>query len=73
MANKYLNLTGLTELVKQINGKYATKDWCWRWSKDKLDWGISNGYIEFKKVRMSFDDYKKKIENVFILKNIIKK
>lgn len=26
MANKYLNLTGLTELVKQINGKYATKD-----------------------------------------------
>ena len=29
--------------------------------------------IEFKKVRMSFDDYKKKIENVFILKNIIKK
>lgn len=26
MANKYLNLTGLTELVKQINSKYATKD-----------------------------------------------
>ena len=26
MANKYLNLTGLTELVKQINRKYATKD-----------------------------------------------
>lgn len=26
MANKYLNLTGLTELVKQINNKYATKD-----------------------------------------------
>ena len=26
MVNKYLNLTGLTELVKQINSKYATKD-----------------------------------------------
>lgn len=26
MVNKYLNLTGLTELVKQINNKYATKD-----------------------------------------------
>lgn len=26
MANKYLNLIGLTELVKQINSKYATKD-----------------------------------------------
>lgn len=26
MANKYLNLTGLTEFVKQINNKYATKD-----------------------------------------------
>lgn len=26
MVNKYLNLTGLTELVKQIDSKYATKD-----------------------------------------------
>ena len=26
MVNKYLNLIGLTELVKQINNKYATKD-----------------------------------------------
>ena len=27
------------------NGKKA----CWRWSKDKLKWGIHNGFIEIKK------------------------
>lgn len=29
--------------VKEYNG------WCWRWSKDKLDWGIENNFIVFKK------------------------
>lgn len=27
------------------NGKKA----CWRWSKEKLQWGLKNGFIEFKK------------------------
>ncbi len=27
------------------NGKKG----CWRWSKEKLDWGVKNGFVEFKK------------------------
>jgi adenine-specific DNA-methyltransferase len=30
-------------------GKSESNGWCWRWSKDKLDWGLKNGFIEFKK------------------------
>jgi adenine-specific DNA-methyltransferase len=30
------------------NGRKA----CWRWSKDKLDWGLKNGFIEFGKDRL---------------------
>lgn len=29
-------------------GGYTRKDWNWRWSKEKLEWGIQNGYIVFK-------------------------
>lgn len=25
--------------------KHATKDWRWRWSKEKVEWGIKNGYV----------------------------
>lgn len=50
--------------IERTNGKYATKDWCWRWSKDKLDWGISNGYIEFKKVKGVWKVYTKQYELV---------
>ncbi len=30
-------------------GKSESKGWCWRWSKDKFDWGLKNGFIVFKK------------------------
>jgi adenine-specific DNA-methyltransferase len=30
-------------------GKGGSRDWGWRWSKDKLDWGIKNDFIVFKK------------------------
>ena len=30
-------------------GTPENNGWCWRWSKDKLDWGIKNGFIVFKK------------------------
>ena len=32
-------------------GDPADKRWTWRWSKDKVKWGIENGFIVFKKVR----------------------
>lgn len=34
-----------TELYPSINEKRA----CWRWSKQKVEWGLENGFIEFKK------------------------
>lgn len=42
MTNKYLNLTGLTELVKQINGKYATKDTVSALSQALVFRGVAN-------------------------------
>lgn len=42
MANKYLNLTGLTELVKQINSKYATKDTVSALSQTLVFRGVAN-------------------------------
>jgi len=40
--------------IKLPNGKYIEpsedgKKGCWRWSKEKLKWGIENNFIEFKK------------------------
>ena len=29
----------------------GTKRACWRWSKTKVEWGMANGFIEFKKDR----------------------
>ena len=31
--------------VNRQQGKAKTKDWCWRWSLSKLEWGIKNGFI----------------------------
>jgi len=30
-------------------GDPADKRWTWRWSKEKVEWGIKNGFIVFKK------------------------
>ena len=32
-------------------GDPEDKKWTWRWSKSKVEWGISNGFIVFKKNR----------------------
>ena len=32
-------------------GDPADKRWTWRWSRDKVKWGIGNGFIVFKEVR----------------------
>ena len=29
--------------------KYVNDGWIWKWSKDKVLWGIKNGFIEFRK------------------------
>lgn len=38
-------------------GGFEDKQWIWRWSKEKLEWGIANGFIVFKKPAKS-DKYK---------------
>lgn len=30
-------------------GGFSDKNWCWRWSKEKLEWGLREGMIVFRK------------------------
>lgn len=41
---------------------FNDKVWIWRWSKDKVKWGIENGYIVFKKVGSAYKVYTKSYE-----------
>ena len=43
-------------------GGFEDKVWIWRWSKDKVKWGIDNGYIVFKKVGDAYKVYTKSYE-----------
>ncbi|WP_265579447.1 site-specific DNA-methyltransferase [Mycoplasma mycoides] len=38
-------------------GKHAVKDWCWRWSKDKVEWGIKNKFVIFKNNKIYTKQY----------------
>lgn len=31
--------------------KFVNDGWTWKWGKEKVNWGIKNGYIEFKKTK----------------------
>lgn len=41
---------------------FEDKVWIWRWSKQKVKWGIENGYIVFKKVGDKYKVYTKSYE-----------
>ena len=41
---------------------FEDKEWCWRWSKDKVKWGIENKYIQFKKSGEKYKVYTKSYE-----------
>ncbi len=45
-------------------GKKGRAGWCWRWSKNKLDWGLKNKYIIFKKVGYKWSVYFKQYQFV---------
>ena len=34
--------------IERHNGKHSTKDWVWRWSKAKFEFGYKNGFIEIR-------------------------
>ncbi|WP_326564848.1 site-specific DNA-methyltransferase [Mesomycoplasma ovipneumoniae] len=58
-------------------GNHATKDWTWRWARQKVDWGIKNGFIVFKNDRVYSKQYQfvdnnnQKIERVSKFSNLI--
>lgn len=37
--------------------KYAEKDWRWRWSKEKVQWGIQNDYLVFQNDKVYSKQY----------------
>lgn len=41
------------------NGK-----WLWRWNKEKSDWGVKNGFIEFKQMKGKWKVYTKQYQLV---------
>lgn len=43
-------------------GGFDDKVWIWRWSKQKVQWGIDNGYIVFKKSGDKYKVYTKSYE-----------
>ncbi|MHA0315242.1 site-specific DNA-methyltransferase [Mesomycoplasma ovipneumoniae] len=58
-------------------GNHATKDWTWRWARQKVDWGIKNGFIVFKNDRVYSKQYQfvdnnnQKTERVSKFSNLI--
>ncbi|WP_308699299.1 site-specific DNA-methyltransferase [Mycoplasma sp. 'Moose RK'] len=59
------------------HGSHAVKDWRWRWSNQKVKWGIENGFIVFKNERVYTKQYQfvdnnnQKIERVSKFSNLI--
>lgn len=51
------------------SGEHNPKDWVWRWSKAKFDFGVKNGFVEFKKGRDRTRIYTKTYENASIGKD----
>lgn len=48
--------------LERKQGNYKSKDWCFRWKKEKFEWGLKNGFIVFKedengKLRVYFKIY----------------
>lgn len=56
---------GIEKWKERQKGKFNKIDWVWRWSKDKLKFGLKNGFIEIKGDRI----YTKTYFNATISKN----
>ncbi|CBH40389.1 site-specific DNA-methyltransferase [Mycoplasmopsis agalactiae] len=39
------------------SGNHATKDWQWRWSKEKINWGMKNNFLVFKNNKVYSKQY----------------
>ena len=48
------------------NGEHNRADWCWRWSKEKFDFGLEHGFIVVKKSRNGCRIYTKTYQKASI-------
>ena len=76
---KQLDYAGgsLDQYKNRHNGKHAIKDWRWRWSKEKFEWGLKNDFIIFKNNKIYTKQYQfvdnngNKIERTHRFSNLI--
>ena len=47
----------IAEQKLRLDNNLDRKDWRWRWSKNKLNWGIENGFIVFKGNKVYTKEY----------------
>ena len=45
------------KFLERQNGNFNRLDWVWRWRKDKLDFGLKNGFIEVRNNRIYTKTY----------------
>ncbi|EGV00459.1 putative type III restriction-modification system: methylase [Mycoplasmopsis columbina SF7] len=43
--------------IKRQTGMHTKKDWRWRWSKEKFEWGLKNDFIEFQNGKVFSKQY----------------
>ena len=55
------------------NSTEKKEHWNWRWSKAKVQWGIDNGFIVFKKTSISWSIYFKQYQKVDNDDNLIER
>ena len=53
---------------KRLMGNHGRADWAWRWSKEKFEFGLENGFIEIKRSNGNKRIYTKRYQNVDIEK-----
>lgn len=56
--------------IARHNGSHNPKDWVWRWSKAKFDFGLKHGFVVFKKGRNGVRIYTKTYLNASIEKDV---
>ena len=55
--------------IARHSGEHTPKDWVWRWSQAKFEFGLANGFVVFKKGRNGVRIYTKTYLNASIEKN----
>ncbi|WP_412031247.1 site-specific DNA-methyltransferase [Metamycoplasma buccale] len=74
---KYYAGGSLEQYKNRHNGNHAIKDWRWRWSKEKFEWGLENGFIVFKNNKVYTKQYQfidnndKKIQRTHKFSNLL--